>query len=1520
MNTNFSHTFPGWMTWLVLSLASCPGLRADTLTDARISEFLTTNDDGIRDEDGDREDWIEIRNSSGVTGDLEGWFLTDDPNDLTKWTFPAIEMAADDLLVIFASGKDRRVAGSELHTNFRLQREAGGYLALVKPDGVTIASEYADYPQQSADIAYGQSLQGAVPTTLVPVGAQAKWHVPSGPVADWTTTSFDDSGWNTGATGIGFDNPGGDYIPLIGAGGNTRSEMLNQSSTVYIRIPFEVENPATISNLVLRLKWEDGFVAHLNGTEFHQEAVSGTPAWNSNAIGNRNEQDAQTFFDYPVDAGSLVPGTNILSIQGLNNASGSVDLLFVPELVATSQDPDNFETGYFTEPTPGATNTLRYDGLVSDTSFSVDRGIFNSAFDLEITTLTEDATIHYTTDGTLPSETSGQVYTGPISIDGTTVVRAIAFKEGYRSTNVDTQTYLFPDDVLGPQFAEALTSVPIISLVTQRHYDLRLMSVPSTSALPSQFVDPPEGSQVVVARVNGQLHIRIIDVHIRRNQESDRFDYQTVIDRSESQIANGAAKSELISLINLIPFPDAATMSPERQREIIQLAVTATGHNPRIPFLQDGANDYIENRTSVEMIYPDGSSGFQEDAGISNFGGGFTNFAKKSFRLYFRKKYGAAKLRHPVFDGFEYANFPPVDEFDAIDLRSGSHDMAMRGAYMAARFVDDSMIEMGQLAPHGRYVHVYLNGRFWGQYHLRERWNADMASSYFGGEKEDYDAIAANNSGMEFQIGTPYDGDATFWNQTRSRLLGANPFANAAGHIDIPNVIDFMLLWTSGECESEFRAFGSSSQNVPFKFMMRDPDGFMPNGGWSHVHAVTHNGPLQAMTEFRTGGNPDYNILLADRIHKHFFNEGALTAEKSISRLRRRFEEMQPGFPAEAQRWNYQTVASWENYVNLWLNNRLASRSTSMMQRLRQAGMYPDLIAPVLSQHGGSIAAGAGVTMTTNAQVIYYTTDGSDPRLSGGAINPSAIIAPFSDGPRVPQDFVVSGDVWRYLDDGSDQGTAWKEVAYDDSAWASGPSQLGYGETNIQTTVGFTDLDPATPGPQRNATTYFRRKVTIDDPADFSNFVLKLRYDDGAAVYINGVEVARTATLPAGASYDTYASNHTPSESTYFEFPVPSSRFVDGENTIAVEVHNTSAGSSDLRFDLILSGEVDLTNGSNITEPIILSDSTEFRARAFNSSTNEWSALTSTFFGIDTVPADSTNLVISEIHYRPADATTANELAVTTDRDDFEFIELLNSSGSTIDLSGVYFDDGISFFFADNTLLEAGGRLVLVKDLAAFSARYGDLSEGFVAGEYAGRLSNDGEQIIVRGPGATEIINFTYNDQLPWPLQADGDGYSMIFTGSQPAEGSSWSAHAALGGAPGAPDTALVSGFEQWKIENGITDDSSDLDQDGLSAFAEYATGNDPDLANASPVMTRGILTIGQEQFLTITYQQGLGVSDVLFEIQESLDLETWTTITGFQLVEEIEDPDSQTKAVTLRLTEPSSTSSRNFLRLRMLR
>ncbi len=127
---------------------------ADNRAAVIISEFLADNVHGIKDEDGDRTDWIELLNTGSTVANLEGWFLTDNPTNLTKWAFPAVTLNAGKYLLIFASGKDRTNSVAPLHTNFKIDK-SGGYLALVD-SGRNIVSEFAPYPRQQSDVSYGR--------------------------------------------------------------------------------------------------------------------------------------------------------------------------------------------------------------------------------------------------------------------------------------------------------------------------------------------------------------------------------------------------------------------------------------------------------------------------------------------------------------------------------------------------------------------------------------------------------------------------------------------------------------------------------------------------------------------------------------------------------------------------------------------------------------------------------------------------------------------------------------------------------------------------------------------------------------------------------------------------------------------------------------------------------------------------------------------------------------------------------------------------------------------------------------------------------------------------------------------------------------------------------------------------------------------------------------------------------------------------------------------------------------------
>lgn len=168
------------------------GLNAEPI----ISEFLASNGVEQADEDGDFSDWVEIHNPDGSAVNLAGWYLTDNNSNPNKWAFPSVSVPAGGYLLVYASNKDRAVAGDELHTNFKLS-SGGEYLALIKPDQTTVVSEFNPFPLQNEDISYGVTNS----KTLINGETNLKYVLVS-PSNDaqgdaWTEDDFDDSAWTS---------------------------------------------------------------------------------------------------------------------------------------------------------------------------------------------------------------------------------------------------------------------------------------------------------------------------------------------------------------------------------------------------------------------------------------------------------------------------------------------------------------------------------------------------------------------------------------------------------------------------------------------------------------------------------------------------------------------------------------------------------------------------------------------------------------------------------------------------------------------------------------------------------------------------------------------------------------------------------------------------------------------------------------------------------------------------------------------------------------------------------------------------------------------------------------------------------------------------------------------------------------------------------------------------------------------------------------------------------------------------
>jgi hypothetical protein len=341
-------------------------------SDLVISEFLASNDNGLRDQDHDRPDWIEILNTGAAERNLEGWFLTDDTNDLDKWRFPDVSLGPNERLVVFASEKNRSAPDSELHTNFRLSAD-GDYLALVNPDGITVAFDFGSaYPPQLPDVSFGMPQQVSRGIALVPSSA-GRWFVPTADNGGaslgtrWTDVDFDDSTWMGDTVGIGYERSTG-YEELITT--DVGTAMFDVNQTAYLRMPFTVDNPAGVYSLTLSMQYDDGYVAYINGRELVRRNAPTELSWNSGATDAHRDRDAVIPEDVAIDVGQfpglLRQGKNVLAIHALNDDIVSSDFLIVPRVTASSFEQLRInDRHYFAAPTPAEPNGIGTTTLIT---------------------------------------------------------------------------------------------------------------------------------------------------------------------------------------------------------------------------------------------------------------------------------------------------------------------------------------------------------------------------------------------------------------------------------------------------------------------------------------------------------------------------------------------------------------------------------------------------------------------------------------------------------------------------------------------------------------------------------------------------------------------------------------------------------------------------------------------------------------------------------------------------------------------------------------------------------------------------------------------------------------------------------------------------------------------------------------------------------------------------------------------------------------------------------------------------
>lgn len=575
---------------------------------------------------------------------------------------------------------------------------------------------------------------------------------------------------------------------------------------------------------------------------------------------------------------------------------------------------------------------------VADTKFSVDRGFYTVPFTVSITSATAGAEIRYTTDGSPPSAVSGHLYTGPISIRRTTVLRAVATKPGLLPSDVDTQTYLFLSEILVQNQASAIQS-----------------------GFPSYWAG---------VAADYAMDPRITGTNAGRMLNSLRSLPSVLVSTSIS---------------NLFDLTTGIYANPERSG----LA--------------------WERPASVEWLDVHGRSEFQVDCGLRIQGGYFRARSvtqKHSFRLLFKAEYGAGKLRHDIFPERNAAK-----EFDTLVLRAGANDgYSWNEAKDTEQFTRDEFgrrlqLAMGHPAPHGVFVHLYLNGLYWGMYNLTERPNEDFSAAYFGGLPEEWDSI---NSG------DVKNGDLKAWNvflelarqasdaANYQKLQGNHPDGtrNPAYPIyfDAANYIDYMIvnMW-GGNWDWPFKNYWYGRRrtldSTGFKFYIWDYENTMGNNRSRSPTNMISPQPRSENTgvgvpHYYLKNNSNYRLDFADRIQRCFFDNGLLTPTMLANRYRSLADQVEYAILAETARWGDDNHSTPQDQSD-WLRERdwiigvyLPVRSDIVLQQLRLAGLYPNISAPSLSQAGGSVPSDFALTIhhSNPSGAILYTLDGSDPR------------------------------------------------------------------------------------------------------------------------------------------------------------------------------------------------------------------------------------------------------------------------------------------------------------------------------------------------------------------------------------------------------------------------------------------------------------------------------------------------------------------------------------------------------------
>ena len=935
---------------------------------------------------------------------------------------------------------------------------------------------------------------------------------------------------------------------------------------------------------------------------------------------------------------------------------------------------------------------------VKDTKFSVDRGFFEDPFLLEISSGTEGSMIRFTTDGSKPSLNNGQTYFNPILINTTTVIRAMAFKEGYKPTNIDTQSYFFLGDVIRQNGDGMPQSWGSLGNFDTSPGDLKPGPYLGDYEMDQEVVNDPKYSQRIVEDLKS------------------------------------------IPTLSLSLNPEDLFSTEPVTRDVDNKVLETRGIYP--------IGKGFERSASAEMILEDGTTAFQIDCSLEVQGASSTErwkTDKLSMRLKFKSPYGPNELDYPLFGDDATDNINTVI-LDATNQQSWTHpDPSQQGRaqFIRDQFVSDLQNAAGGIAPRGSYAFVYLNGLFWGLYWLHEFIDENYAVAYRGGKKKDYDVLRHRSNNIVSGDNVSYN---SLLNLIERDMSNDENYASAIATLDLNSFIDYILVnFYAGNKDWAFQNWNAS-------YNKSDPNSLWLFHNWDAEKTfqlvgddVTDADDLGAPTHIhqRLKENAQYRLKFADRAHRLMFDSGVLTPEVVSTMYLSRLDAIDRAVVAESARWGDNrnpdnpayTRDDWLLEKGRLMTEFFPERTRILLNQLREDKLYPELDAPVFSKHGGAVENGFNLKIEnpSNRGEIFYTINGKDPRSISGAAEDDALTNQFL---TITESLRIKG---RTFDQSTGQWSALTEVIFSVASASSNirVSEIMFHPTSVneeESLAGFLDQDEF-------------EFIEITNNGDASVNIKGLEFTKGIKFQFDDKVIEPRSSIVITNDIDAFNFR-------YGADNIDIAGEYDGSLSNSGETIQLSGPFGniiqDFYYDDDWYSQPDGEGRSLVpVREITMTESWSLR--------ESWRPSNLDGGSPGYIEGEPPSLRITEIHFNPAKANDNEISAGFFDRDQFEFIELRNVGDEAIQIKDYHLSGAVDFVFGDYEL-EPGKYLVVASDVNAFQKRYGQI-ENLIGPFNNGKLNDSGERILLLSESGELIHNFKYS--ASWHEESDGQGASL---------------------------------------------------------------------------------------------------------------------------------------------------------------